>query len=1145
MDSCKNATAGSYCSSDKLKIAVCKYGCNPSPTGGTCVIFSETDKSIKVGQTSNNTSTSTKVAVKTCDGKPEGTKECNDSGGYNYCSGGSWYRSSCPSNTTCSGGTCSIPTGCLCTGGKYVGAGCGHASGLACDSIKKACDNTTCATNCAKTSNTTGSCSSGTCICASSGKANGETCSSGSECSSGNCGSASVHLNTGTTPLEQSGALGFNLTQGKECIPSQAQQNADTAQAVKITAITAGVGITAVIGAVAVPSIVGLAAANGGIAALPNATAVYLSTLPAGIQTTAAVTGSVLGYFGVITGTTACTINPYSAACSSYIGAIQGNPAAMIELAKSTDSLIAAGDASLLKSYQTYRSTSTTVNEITDESQMLENGNVIDMAVDSNGNYYYPKTSISESEVSAVNTSSTTVEGTTLIPPEQQYIGDLQTATSKSSGAVSEVVADLPTTTTIGTTGIETNSISNTSTAISTEIANAQKSYEIISTTATSNVSTEITSVPVGQTSIVPVTTTDDAIAVGNNSVKDILTTAFKKVLTSSLVSGGVQGLYESVATKITPLFESTSGETALEITPVTSTVNKTVSVTTTTETTPLQKAVNIVKNVLSNSELEGGNNIVSSSTLQNTADYLQKNYPEQVVSAQNLYESVATKVTDSVSNVKNGINQAIKSYDQVVTEPLDEDLFGEASTETITTSQLSDVEPTKVESVATTEKVEVPTETKTTKVTYSKELDPLINIKKVYGEYGQRLSLDVKNGDWDDMIAIARENGYEPKYVPLGDDINVISDTGGKITEPLRYNNPVRVGSDGKTLYIALNPNNNTTIYASTEDLSHDLGAIIMGGKTASAINEVYITPENFADFLTKSTGKNFTPEAVAEEFGTTIIDGKEYVPDTWIMDKFVNGELTINILDGVPSKPTTLFQQIIKSGDGTLFPWAKKAAQQVSSLLDQGVVEPLNKIIPGGKTSVVSTTEVVSSNVKTTSSLISERSTQLTDQINSDFGELSSEEIVGGHINGYLTEGEINNYNYQNLSAIDIVKGSVADKTSLQPIKILDIGAAKGGFLKNIQQTFGNKVELYGLSANDYRTPNNLLTGINYKIGNAENLSSIYPSNSFDIITSKVTVGHFDDPLGAIQQMYDSLKSGGILAVDGFNLPGLEGRV
>ena len=93
------------------------------------------------------------------------------------------------------------------------------------------------------------------------------------------------------------------------------------------------------------------AVVGAGLAAIPLAipgaataayvgASAYLTTLPASIQTAIALGGTIAGYAGATAGTVACVSDPYSEACLAYVAALQGDPMAMVELAKSADGLI-------------------------------------------------------------------------------------------------------------------------------------------------------------------------------------------------------------------------------------------------------------------------------------------------------------------------------------------------------------------------------------------------------------------------------------------------------------------------------------------------------------------------------------------------------------------------------------------------------------------------------------------------------------------------------------------------------------------------------------------------------------------------------------------------------------------------------------
>lgn len=300
----------------------------------------------------SSTPTPTKAPVTTtisnCGGKPIGSKVCNSAGGYNFCStDGKWYSQKCPANTNCSEGECAAPTGCTCTDGKYVGSGCGHSAGYSCYTATNVCDSIMCSNKCAKeVAGNVGTCTNGGCICKKQGtKADGETCSDSNQCISGNCSNTYIN-NVGKVVYL---GAGYNV-----CVPSLSQQDqsvvAQDKNATKLGGTGAVVATAAVTGAYAIPAIANLAAANGGLSAIPNAIYSYgtasIITLPASVQTAIAVTGTGLGFFGAGAGTFACAQDPYSEACVAYVGTLQGDPLAMIQLGQSADNLIATAKGS-------------------------------------------------------------------------------------------------------------------------------------------------------------------------------------------------------------------------------------------------------------------------------------------------------------------------------------------------------------------------------------------------------------------------------------------------------------------------------------------------------------------------------------------------------------------------------------------------------------------------------------------------------------------------------------------------------------------------------------------------------------------------------------------------------------------------------
>lgn len=309
----------------------CVYG---KLTGGAC--GASTGMACSVYSTPTPTPVKPVATTLTCDGKPIGTRVCNNAGGFNFCdTNGKWYSSKCPANTSCINGQCLAPTGCSCVDGKYVGSGCGHSTGYSCSTTTNVCEVNTCSAKCAsQVAGNIGTCVSGGCVCGVPKlKDNGLACNVGSECSSGNCYAGSQTL--GGSPFDTTKTCHALSITGMDTTV----RDINTTAGAVMTAELAGL-----VAAPVIADIAGLAAANGGLSALPSALYSYgtasLATLPSSVQTAIAVGGTVAGYAGATAGTVACIQNPYSDACTSYVGVLQGDPMAMIQLAQSADSLV-------------------------------------------------------------------------------------------------------------------------------------------------------------------------------------------------------------------------------------------------------------------------------------------------------------------------------------------------------------------------------------------------------------------------------------------------------------------------------------------------------------------------------------------------------------------------------------------------------------------------------------------------------------------------------------------------------------------------------------------------------------------------------------------------------------------------------------
>ncbi|MFT5170315.1 MAG: SAM-dependent methyltransferase [Candidatus Marinamargulisbacteria bacterium] len=124
-------------------------------------------------------------------------------------------------------------------------------------------------------------------------------------------------------------------------------------------------------------------------------------------------------------------------------------------------------------------------------------------------------------------------------------------------------------------------------------------------------------------------------------------------------------------------------------------------------------------------------------------------------------------------------------------------------------------------------------------------------------------------------------------------------------------------------------------------------------------------------------------------------------------------------------------------------------------------------------------------------------------------------------------------------------ILDPELALTCSTTPLQILDIGTGDGQFLESLKTTYGDKVAVQGLTAKKYGNPDTLLDS-EYRVGNAERLlaSPVGKPHSADYIFSSVTALHFTDPAGFLIQAYEALSPGGIMVIDRFSLPGMEGQ-
>lgn len=111
--------------------------------------------------------------------------------------------------------------------------------------------------------------------------------------------------------------------------------------------------------------------------------------------------------------------------------------------------------------------------------------------------------------------------------------------------------------------------------------------------------------------------------------------------------------------------------------------------------------------------------------------------------------------------------------------------------------------------------------------------------------------------------------------------------------------------------------------------------------------------------------------------------------------------------------------------------------------------------------------------------------------------------------------------------------------------PYCVLDLGAGNFTLTDTMQAKLGDKVKMYGISASDIFRNHNKIIDEYHVINNAENLSSVFVNQEFDLIVSRATFIHLIDKVGSVIEAYKKLKPGGILMIDHLPIPGCESHI
>ncbi len=133
------------------------------------------------------------------------------------------------------------------------------------------------------------------------------------------------------------------------------------------------------------------------------------------------------------------------------------------------------------------------------------------------------------------------------------------------------------------------------------------------------------------------------------------------------------------------------------------------------------------------------------------------------------------------------------------------------------------------------------------------KEINSLRSMVGVISKYAESLrdAHDTKNKEG--FYVLAQEKGYKVSEVTIGSEHE---DLAGEITE----GNSVRIGKN-KNLYVGINKDG--TVY-DFNDLGHDVGAILLGGKEVGPEETAYIRIKTFNEVSKKSMGKTLNDREI-----------------------------------------------------------------------------------------------------------------------------------------------------------------------------------------------------------------------------------------------------------------------------------------
>lgn len=161
------------------------------------------------------------------------------------------------------------------------------------------------------------------------------------------------------------------------------------------------------------------------------------------------------------------------------------------------------------------------------------------------------------------------------------------------------------------------------------------------------------------------------------------------------------------------------------------------------------------------------------------------------------------------------------------------------------------------------------------------RELNSLRNLRDKLTQYAPSLSKAYQDRSVQAFYDIAKRTGFTPKEVPL--DSAFVNAKGAK--DQLTRQNPVRLG-EGRTLYVGVEGGR----VFDFDELAHDVGACVLGGKIASSDKVGLIHAATLNEVAWRSIRKTYTYQELLDL--EVIREGKQgdlRIATTYLLDAIV----------------------------------------------------------------------------------------------------------------------------------------------------------------------------------------------------------------------------------------------------------------